>query len=145
MWDSRYLPPERRSAGHGSAVARDDGHHGASRHERGRDAAASRLRANGVGFGHVRLAVIDLRTASDQPFISDHGTCVLTYNGEIFNYLELRKELDMKCSGAGFLRRRRIDGPFTLGDLIANFGPVPLGDFPNWLQTFVPSYLLCPS
>ena len=51
----------------------------------------------------------------------------------------------MKCSWAGFLRRRRMDGPFTPGDLIANFGPVPLAGLPNWLQTFVPSYLLCPS
>ena len=70
---------------------------------RGPDAAGTWLGANGVGFGHVRLAVIDLSTASDQPFISDQGTCVLTYNGEIFNYLELRKELE------GFGHRFRTD------------------------------------
>ena len=61
---------------------------------RGPNADGIWVGSNGVGFGHVRLAVIDLSTSSNQPFISDDGTCVLTYNGEIFNFLELRKELE---------------------------------------------------
>lgn len=45
----------------------------------------------GVGLGHARLAIIDL-VAGDQPMALDSG-CVITYNGEIYNYLELRQEL----------------------------------------------------
>ena len=45
----------------------------------------------GVGFGHVRLAIIDVSTGA-QPMASESG-CVITYNGEIYNYLELRSEI----------------------------------------------------
>lgn len=40
---------------------------------------------------HSRLSIIDPDHASDQPFVSDHK--VISFNGEIYNYLELRKEL----------------------------------------------------
>ena len=43
-------------------------------------------------FGHARLAIIDPELGH-QPFFSADGELVLTYNGEIFNYLELREEL----------------------------------------------------
>ena len=66
----------------------------ATMRHRGPDADGTWLRANGIGLGHVRLAVIDLSTASNQPFVSADGNFVLTYNGEIFNYLELRNELE---------------------------------------------------
>lgn len=46
--------------------------------------------ANGIGFGHNRLSIIDLSTGS-QPMISNRS--VLTYNGELYNYLELRRDL----------------------------------------------------
>jgi asparagine synthase (glutamine-hydrolysing) len=45
-----------------------------------------------VGFVHRRLAIIDLSTAGAQPMIGPNGV-VITYNGEIYNYIELRKEL----------------------------------------------------
>src|SRR5690554_3330614 len=48
----------------------------------------------GVGFGFVRLSVIDLSEAGRQPFESEDGRFVMVFNGEIFNYLELRKELE---------------------------------------------------
>ena len=60
---------------------------------RGPDAYATWRGAAGVGLGHVRLAIIDLRTESNQPFVSTDEDVVLTYNGEIFNYVELRREL----------------------------------------------------
>ena len=61
---------------------------------RGPDASGTWQEAQGVGIAHARLAIIDLRPESNQPFVSSDGNLVLTYNGEIFNYLELRQELE---------------------------------------------------
>src|SRR5690242_1954083 len=47
-----------------------------------------------VGFAHRRLAIIDLSDAASQPMASASGDCVITFNGEIYNYRELRKELE---------------------------------------------------
>lgn len=47
----------------------------------------------GVGFGHRRLSIIDL-SSGQQPMISQDGKVILTFNGEIFNFLELRVELE---------------------------------------------------
>src|SRR5207253_261657 len=47
-----------------------------------------------VGFGHRRLAIIDLSDAGAQPMASRDGSTVLNYNGEIYNYIELRRELE---------------------------------------------------
>ena len=51
---------------------------------------------NEVGLGFVRLSVIDLSSAGHQPMISDDNKLVLIYNGEIYNYIELREELKIK-------------------------------------------------
>jgi asparagine synthase (glutamine-hydrolysing) len=48
-----------------------------------------------VGFAHRRLTIIDLTPAASQPMQSDSGL-VITYNGEIYNYIELRQELGVK-------------------------------------------------
>jgi asparagine synthase (glutamine-hydrolysing) len=45
-----------------------------------------------VGLAHARLSIIDL-TSGDQPLTNEDGTVWLSFNGEIFNYLELRREL----------------------------------------------------
>ena len=67
-------------------------------------ADAMRLRGpDGEGFfteeslalAHRRLAVIDLVTG-DQPMTSSAGDCVIVFNGEIFNYRELKQELEAK-------------------------------------------------
>lgn len=49
--------------------------------------------APGIGFGQNRLAIIDLSPSSDQPFVDEDAGLALNYNGEIYNYIELREEL----------------------------------------------------
>jgi asparagine synthase (glutamine-hydrolysing) len=49
-----------------------------------------------LGLGFVRLSIIDLSSAGHQPMISANGRYVLIFNGEIFNYVELREELIQK-------------------------------------------------
>ena len=44
-----------------------------------------------VALGHSRLSIIDLSAAADQPFIK--GDLTLVYNGELYNYLDIRREL----------------------------------------------------
>ena len=46
----------------------------------------------GLGFGHRRLSIIDL-SSGQQPMHSQDGNVVLTYNGEVYNFLDLREEL----------------------------------------------------
>ena len=53
-----------------------------------------------VGLAHRRLAIIDLSDAAAQPMASEGGASVVTFNGEIYNYRELRRELEQ--SGVRF-------------------------------------------
>lgn len=46
-----------------------------------------------VGFGHRRLKIIDLSAQATQPMFNESKEIFLTYNGEIYNYVELRSEL----------------------------------------------------
>jgi asparagine synthase (glutamine-hydrolysing) len=98
-----------------------------------------------VQLGHRRLSIIDLSTAADQP-LSKHGL-TLSYNGELYNYKELRAELSTsgvrfttksdtevvleawRCWGPGALRRFRGMFAFALfdqgtGDLILARDPL---------------------
>ena len=49
-----------------------------------------------IGFGHRRLAIIDLSPMGHQPMQNDDGSLIITYNGEIYNFLNLRVELISK-------------------------------------------------
>lgn len=60
--------------------------------------------APGVGLGHRRLSIIDLGGGA-QPMLSDDEALAVTFNGEIYNFLELRKELE----SAGYAFRTDSD------------------------------------
>jgi asparagine synthase (glutamine-hydrolysing) len=47
-------------------------------------------------LGHRRLSIIDTSSAGHQPMLSEDGRFILTFNGEIYNYLELKKELEAR-------------------------------------------------
>ncbi len=58
---------------------------------RGPDANGVAIINKNIGFGFVRLSIIDLSEESNQPF--EYQNLTIIFNGEIFNYLELKKEL----------------------------------------------------
>ncbi len=60
---------------------------------------------NGAVLGHRRLSVFDLTQAGHQPMISPDGETGIVFNGAIFNFLQLRKELE-RC---GYIFRSRSD------------------------------------
>ena len=57
--------------------------------------------SKGLGFGHRRLAIVDLSPLGHQPMVSQDTRYALTYNGEIYNFREIRSELISK--GYSFL------------------------------------------
>src|SRR6267142_1674844 len=62
------------------------------------------LQREGVALGHRRLTIIDLKTGQ-QPMSNEDESVWLTYNGEMYNFLELREELQQK----GYRFRTRSD------------------------------------
>lgn len=63
---------------------------------RGPDSGASRVLGEGtwqVGLGHRRLSIIDLSSNGAQPMTSGDGNTTIVFNGELYNYPELRKDL----------------------------------------------------
>ncbi|MEZ5855401.1 MAG: hypothetical protein R3D67_11935 [Hyphomicrobiaceae bacterium] len=70
------------------------------------------------GFGHRRLSIIDLSEGGAQPMANADGTLVVTFNGEIYNYRELRRSLEAK----GYTFRSHSDTEVLL-HLYADKGP----------------------
>jgi len=64
---------------------------------RGPDASRTFIFEQGklsVGLGHRRLSIIDLRDSANQPLANEDGTIQLIFNGEIYNFLSLKEELE---------------------------------------------------
>ena len=79
---------------------------------RGPDGEGHWIEGN-VGIGHRRLAIIDLSPAGHQPMISSDHRWVLSYNGEVYNFRELRAELQ----AAGVWFRSQTDSEVVLAAL----------------------------
>ena len=58
--------------------------------------AGERSRDVTAGLGHKRLSIIDLSPAGHQPMSNEDNTLWITYNGEIYNFRELRADLEKK-------------------------------------------------
>ena len=68
---------------------------------RGPDGAGHWLDADaGIALGHRRLSIIDLSPSGQQPMVSVSGRYVIVFNGEIYNHLQLRKELELEGHAA---------------------------------------------
>lgn len=68
----------------------------ASLDHRGPDDRGTWLGDSGIGLGHTRLSILDLSPLGHQPMISPDGRYVIVFNGEIYNYAEIRKELSAR-------------------------------------------------
>ena len=90
---------------------------------RGPDGEGHWIEGN-VGLGHRRLAIIDLSPAGHQPMISSNHRYVLSYNGEIYNFRELRTELE----AAGYWFHSKTDSEVVLHAL-AHWGTAALHKF----------------
>ncbi len=62
-------------------------------HHRGPDFTGTWIKQGEIVLGHNRLSILDLSEAANQPFHSEDGRYHLVFNGEIYNYLEIRNEL----------------------------------------------------
>ena len=58
--------------------------------------ATSYWNGDNIVLGHNRLSIIDLSENANQPMISNCGNYVIVFNGEIYNYLEIKKELQQE-------------------------------------------------
>jgi len=77
-----------------------------------------------LGLGHRRLSIIDLSKAGHGPMMSDDERYVITYNGEVYNFLELRAELEAR----GHVFRSNTDTEVVL-NAYRQWGPQAVNRF----------------
>ncbi|MCI5044844.1 MAG: asparagine synthase (glutamine-hydrolyzing), partial [Aquisalinus sp.] len=82
---------------------------------------------DGIGLGHRRLAIIDL-AGGKQPFATHTGNTVLSFNGEIYNYADLRQSLSQRSitlrtqsDTEALAELWEMDGPEALSQLVGMF------------------------
>ena len=80
---------------------------------RGPDSAGEWLNSD-IALGHTRLSIIDVSEAGNQPMRSESGRYMISYNGEIYNYKELRSELE----GRGYRHKTQTDTEVLLNAFI---------------------------
>jgi asparagine synthase (glutamine-hydrolysing) len=90
---------------------------------RGPDGEGHWIEGN-IGLGHRRLSIIDLSPAGNQPMVSTDQRFVLSYNGEIYNFMELREQLEKKS----YAFRSHTDSEVVMNAL-AEWGPDALLKF----------------
>lgn len=74
---------------------------GAAIYQRGPDSEGIWQDSNyGVNLIHRRLAILDLTSAGHQPMVSHCKRYVMIFNGEIYNFTQLKKELDFACQSS---------------------------------------------
>jgi asparagine synthase (glutamine-hydrolysing) len=87
---------------------------------RGPDASGLWIDPNlGIGLGHTRLSILDLSDLGSQPMISPSGRYIVVFNGEIYNHLDIRKNLNVEC---GQIAWRGSADTETLCALIDRYG-----------------------
>ena len=83
---------------------------------RGPDAQGSWSDGHHIYLGHNRLSIIDISNKANQPFLSSKEDALIVFNGEIYNYKELRKQLSFdsfhykfryRDNSRGLFRKRR--------------------------------------
>ena len=67
-----------------------------------------------IALGHNRLSIIDLSKNANQPFFSNNRKYILSYNGEIYNFIEIKKTLE----NYGFIFNTNSDKEVVLNALI---------------------------
>lgn len=78
-------------------------------HHRGPDGGGLHI-TGPIGLGHRRLAIIDLSESAEQPMTNEDGSLWITYNGEIYNFVEIRNELEKR----GHIFRSKSDTEIIL-------------------------------
>lgn len=64
-----------------------------TQHHRGPDFTGCMVMQSKIGLGHNRLAIIDLSDEANQPMTDNSGRYTIVFNGEVYNYIELKDEL----------------------------------------------------
>jgi asparagine synthase (glutamine-hydrolysing) len=102
---------------------------------------------SGLGLAHRRLSILDLSSSGSQPMVSKDDRYVIVFNGEIYNHLEIRKELDAASANPnqwkGYSDTETILAGFlfwgvrsTLTRLVGMFA-IALWDKQSWTLTLI--------